>query len=179
MSVRNWLRNNETGLLVALGLLIACGLTVFVTFSHPPSGLSGDKPEAASQQTSRQKRDWRPSFYPAEPYASYHNANCQAPKDREEADLCQQWRSAQAAEEIVATTDKQFGWNVAQAVSTIIAAFATGLAAWAPLRPLGLREIPWPKRVVLGRLRFVRTCRGTAPSSRSALMRQAMSRTVF
>jgi hypothetical protein len=129
MSVRDWLRNNETGLLGALGFLIVGALTVVVAIPHTARGPSPSKPEAASQQKSQQQRDWRPSFYPAEPYAAYHNDNCQAPKDREEADLCQQWRVAEATEKSVALADSQHWLNSLQAWSTVIAAIATAAAA--------------------------------------------------
>ena len=116
---------------VAVGAaVIAIAIAVLVTAPHLLGGPSGEEPNQKGHRYAV-KEHWGPYFSPRDPYAPYQNTNCQSPKDREEADLCQQWRVAEATEKAVALTDSQYWWNVAQAVSTVLAAFATILAAWA------------------------------------------------
>jgi hypothetical protein len=71
-------------------------------------------------------------FYPTkqEPYSTDYEARCRHPEDREEADLCQQWRSAQAAEELVGLTDRQLFWTIISNVALIGALVVSAVATF-------------------------------------------------
>jgi hypothetical protein len=133
MPLRNWLRVHQTGLIISAAAFIAVAVAIGITFPHFVGGPRGENKQQNAAQEYRPRRLWAPTLDSpiAKPKAGEYEASCAAPKDREEADLCQQWRSAQAAEEIVAVTDSQFWWNIAQVIATVVAAAATAYAAWA------------------------------------------------
>lgn len=128
---RNWLHDTPAGRVafcVAFAVIAAAVLMaiphLLVASSEDPAG------QAAHKETG--DHHWAP-------FVSEHGkqsrrtfiANCTSPLDREEADLCQQWRTAEATEEASALADRQFYWNVAQAVGTLLATIFTALAALA------------------------------------------------
>lgn len=128
MLLSYWRSYSEAGRVIVCAAIAAVALAVLVAIPHAADGPSGEGPNQASQRNGN-KKHWEPHFSPAEPYSAYQNADCQSPKDREEADLCQQWRVAEASEKAVALADSQWLWNVTQAVSTVLAALATAWAA--------------------------------------------------
>ena len=110
------------------GLLLAFAAAHCVTVAHLPRGPGAAKPDqhAQNQQAAAEPGATIPGDQ-NKPRA--YDPNCPYPKDREDADLCEQRRMSKAAEETAALADAQFIWNVAQALATIVAAFATALAA--------------------------------------------------
>lgn len=130
MSRSGWRSYSEAGRVIVGAAVLAVALTVLVILPHSSGRPNAEEPNQAGQRGATQE-NWQPHFSPREPYAPYQNTNCQSPQDREEADLCQQWRMAEATEKAVALADSQFWWNVVQVISTVLAAFATACAAWA------------------------------------------------
>ena len=65
------------------------------------------------------------------PAAQSYKADCKKPKDREEADLCEQRRMAIAAEELVARTDWQIRLTYWEIVGLLATVLFTAIAAWA------------------------------------------------
>lgn len=133
MLLRYWRSYSEAGRVIVCAAVLAVTLAVLVTVPDLLGGprASEKDPDAHAQAA---QRHWQPHFSPTEAYAPYHNADCQSPKDREEADLCQQWRVAEATEKAVAVAEGQFRWNVAQAIGAIAAALAAAWAAFAAAR---------------------------------------------
>jgi hypothetical protein len=128
MLLSYWRSYSQTGRRVICAVVLAVALAVLVAVPHFYGGPSGEPPNR-NGESQLHKKHWQPHFSPAEPYAAYQNSDCQSPKDREEADLCQQWRVAEATEKAVTLAESQFWWNILQAASTVLAAIATALAA--------------------------------------------------
>jgi hypothetical protein len=117
---------------------LALALIPWTALSH---GIGSDA--AAIEQARRQAQQTRadqsrlPAASEQQEVAAWdQNKPCEHPIGREEADLCQQWRMAQATEELRTTADAQFWATIAEAgllavtvVFTAIAAIAAVIAA--------------------------------------------------
>lgn len=117
------------------GCLIAAFVTAASGLCHgqnPPGNAdNASQTEAQKTPAPETERDPFKLGYKGEP--GTYRAICAEPKDREQADLCQQWRSAEAAERGVRLNQTQiwigaFGL-AAVAVSLILSAFAAWVAA--------------------------------------------------
>ena len=64
------------------------------------------------------------------PYAADYERLCDEPRNNEEADLCQQWRSARAAERMVDLSRTQIRWTQAEFGALLL---TVGLSAWATI----------------------------------------------
>lgn len=132
MSFGNWRSYNEAGRVIVFAAIAAIAIALLVTSPRLLGGPSAEHPGARQRYAGQQH--WQPHFSERDSYAPYQNTNCQSPKTTEEADLCQQWRMAEATEKGVALAFSQYRWNIAQSIGTIIAAIATAMAAWAAVR---------------------------------------------
>ena len=83
-------------------------------------------PKPAAQQT---KPIEQPSLAPVEQdtRSREHKSLCDSPKNAEEADLCQQWRMAEAAEKQAKWTQRQFWITVAEVAGLLL---TVGFVAW-------------------------------------------------
>lgn len=105
------------------------GLTIaaWIAAAHLPSGPRSEGQYHNAETDNGDARNWSPLPFDEKPEARKYAADCESPKDHEEADLCQQWRAAKAAEKAAAIADSQSYWNWVQAVVAIF----TAVAAWA------------------------------------------------
>jgi hypothetical protein len=130
------LRGNWLSALEAVGLLaivVFCAVTFgrLTAQSERPSGSRNEQQYSYSEQNNGDAKAWSPAFDIAKNPRSY-SADCRNPKDREEADLCQQWRSAMAAEKAADLAESQWWWNWVQLMgvgATALAAVAAASAA--------------------------------------------------
>lgn len=67
---------------------------------------------------------------PPFPHSDRLQVNCESPKDHDEADLCEQKRQAQAAEDTVAWAAFQTKWTIAGIIAALASLF---LSAWAAI----------------------------------------------
>lgn len=110
-----------------VGILCALAFSQWVTVAHLPSRTSSPEPKA-SRYYRQAQTDKTPSSRESVERRAY-DPGCPDPQSREDADLCEQRRMADATVKTVALADSQYRWNVAQAVGTIVAALAAALAA--------------------------------------------------
>lgn len=109
------------------GVLCSLAFSHWVTVAHLPGGPSGAKPPAERHYHQAQAEKKLAAGEGKK--AGAYDPGCPYPKDREDADLCEQRRMAKAAEDAVALADKQFWSNVAQTFFTAFAAIAAAYAA--------------------------------------------------
>ncbi|MGR3715176.1 MAG: hypothetical protein ACU0B1_00345 [Thermohalobaculum sp.] len=83
---------------------------------------------------------------------------CDAPKTDDDADLCQQWRMAEAAEE---TADWAFGQIIATGVEAVLLAFAIGVAFWAG---------SWARRAAIAGQKMVDQARRATKAAEESLL---------
>jgi hypothetical protein len=120
----------------AFALTIAYGVTIAEAFEIDGAGIyhpsaddealnAGQNPTAAAP---REEAEAKPGYY---------ESRCKEPQSTDDADLCQQWRMANATEELRALADRQLwatyseiGALVTSLVFTAIAAAAAAVAAW-------------------------------------------------
>lgn len=143
MSDSDWRKRFAFGRgLIALALLAMCH---GVATAQPHDGPSG---AAQRQNAERQRSDVEPPLPSLESKAKYradYERACNHPEDPQEADLCQQWRTANAAEESAAIAERQFWATVVEGlllfVSVIFTAIAARAAAKAALAAQGSVDI--------------------------------------
>ena len=125
-------------------IVLAIGLVLYASLAY-----SQDQPDAAladsdergergsvQNQTEAKQEPPQPSAVPTigadrtlpEPDPENYQTPCGAPKTDDDADLCQQWRMAEAAEE---TADWAFGQIIATGFEAVLLAIAIGVAFWA------------------------------------------------
>lgn len=114
---------------VAAVLLIwPYGIGEAVPSAGPPS--NGEYQQAQAEQAGPQPLP--PAVTEEEKPATAIKANpCDNPKGREESDLCQQWRMAEASEELVRLTDRQNTLTMIEAGLLAVTIIFTAVAAWA------------------------------------------------
>lgn len=123
----------EIGGAVAAVWLLAFTFGKMVTVSHLYSSEGAKREQQRTTEDHQAKIGlWAPApFNKSQARPGEYQADCTSPKDREEADLCQQWRAAEAAEQAVAFAASQSFLNNLQAWATVAAAIFTFIAAWA------------------------------------------------
>jgi hypothetical protein len=124
---------SEAERVIVSAAAIAVALAVVVSVSNLSSSLRTGEPNQASQSQGT-KEDWQPHYGPADNYAPYQDANCQKPKGREEADLCQQWRMAKAAERSLVISWVQLWFGFFGIVGLIATVIYSAIAASAARR---------------------------------------------
>ena len=112
-----------------IALLLGLDILNWAAISHLPSRPSGGSPQAERHSDQSKAKHDAPAVKAQK--AQAYDPGCPYPKNREDADLCEQRRMAKAAEDAAAVAESQFWWNVAQAFATVFAAFATAFAALA------------------------------------------------
>ena len=120
----DWLHRIAIG-----GILVAC---LVLTRESEAQG----NPPAKPAQTQQQQPAPAPPSVIQQPVSqpAHYTADCQRPKDHEEADLCEQRRQAQAAEDSVWWAKAQTFLGVFGAALVILSLFFTGWAAIAASR---------------------------------------------
>ena len=127
MPDRNRVSNSAIGGWVVAGLLLGIVIGQWVTITNLPSSPSSSEPSHAANNDGDAKQS---STFRQSQETNAYDPGCPYPKNREDADLCEQRRMAKAAEEAQALAASQWLWYVAQAGATIAAALAAAYAAW-------------------------------------------------
>lgn len=133
MSQSNWLRNAAF-----VGCLIAAMVTVAPVLGQPPNKAveaeKADNPNTeAANPPSAEDLDiafWKDHQGDSRTY----EAICEKPRTKDYADLCQQWRSAEAAKQQLYWSRNQFWIGVASTAGLILTLAFTGWAALAASR---------------------------------------------
>ncbi len=95
-------------------------------------GIPRNPGEQAGQESSPAQPPRAPPQAEDKPaYTADYERACSEPQDAGEADLCQQWRSANAAERIVELTSAQVEWTKLEFAALFATLIATTFAAWA------------------------------------------------
>lgn len=168
MSKHQWCSLHRPGALITLAMLIlgANGLAVLRQREFAPVPSVTARGDSSSVVTTPPV--WAPAPFARKREPGDYSAACDHPKDREEADLCQQWRAADAAYRAVQVAKDQSIWNWVQlisAVATIAAAMFAALASRAAQRSVEQTakelEFSYPPR-----LRVVQVTMKIEPNSR-------------
>ena len=133
MSESKWFSDNES-VKVVIGALIISGAIGYMA-THLTGG-----PRIESED---HNGVWAPMPYGKSPTAGEYNVNCASPKDHDEADLCLQWRAAQATEKAADSAEAQKYWNWFQLVgilATVAASWAAVMAARAAQQSVTIAE---------------------------------------
>lgn len=113
--------------LALLCVVLACSSAAFA--QAPNRRVADDQGRSAASQ--EQERPPSPASEVEQPYAADYERACTRPLNPNEADLCQQWRTANAAEESAAIADRQFWATVAEGGLLLVSVVFTAIAAWA------------------------------------------------
>lgn len=121
MSRSNWLYCFAIGGFVAACLLLSS-----------ESGAQGNATAPSGQPAQQQEATPEgPSIEKAVPGTGYYKPDCKRPKEREDADLCEQIRQAQAAEDAVWWSRLQSYLAMCGFAAVVLSLVFTGWAAWA------------------------------------------------
>lgn len=133
MPSRDWLHNLAVRRCVILAALL------FASASHAQDkrDTPGPRPEAQSEQRGGPAP---PAPAQRDVNAKGYRSNCDKPKDREEADLCEQRRMADAAKEALIWAENIFWFNVLQLGGLVVAAIFAAIAAFAARRTVNVME---------------------------------------
>ena len=129
MSDGDWKSCFEVGRVIVCAAVFALVISWMATEGHLFGGPRGEQAYSYSDEYNGDARTWTPTPFNVAKNTEGYTADCQHPKDHEEADLCQQWRAAKASEKSAAFAESQWLWNWLQLVVTI----ATVAAAWAAI----------------------------------------------
>lgn len=127
MSRSNWLPKLEVVGVIAIAALLAVTFGRLATQRELIGSPGSEQRYQYSEQHNGDARAWAPIPFNVTKEPGTYTADCQNPKDHEEADLCQQWRAAKAAEKAADLAETQAYWNWLQ----LVGVFATVAAAWA------------------------------------------------
>jgi hypothetical protein len=129
------------GRLIA-GLLVALAAGYGVAVAQPRSSAMRSEPTADPDHHEPTGQAQPESAAPEQeqPYSTDYRTRCDRPQDREEADLCQQWRSAQAAEKTAALAGRQFWVSIIESSALLVSIFFTAWAAVAASRAAGAAD---------------------------------------
>lgn len=132
MPRKSWPANNEVTLVIFGALILAFGLSFLVTQRNwlpvPGSSTAGL---------------WNPAPNGNPQNLGKYQVDCTNPKHHEEADICQQWRAANAAEKAATLAEAQTYWNWVQLIgilATLLAAWAAWKAAKAAQQSVGIAD---------------------------------------
>lgn len=109
-------------------LIVVAGAVALIFWQAP------NNPNAEYQYSYSEKAEGDPSAFPLSldevVSAETYRAICEKPEDRDHADLCQQWRMAQAAKQQLVWLERQF-WLTLLEILGLLAAL--GFSAWASI----------------------------------------------
>lgn len=86
------------------------------------------------QSASEQQAAWKT------PNGANYRQRCEQPESHNDADLCQQWRSANAAEETAKYARLSYFWSIVQAIGLLVTLALSGIATILSVRALWIAE---------------------------------------
>ena len=123
----DWSRVALLGWVVAL-VLAAVAMGQWVIITHLPSRPYAESPQGYAKQYVNKGARAPLARHADEPEP--YEARCHYPKNAEEANLCEQFRVAEAAEKSLALADSQWWLTAMQTGMAVVAALATAWAAY-------------------------------------------------